>query len=139
MTLETNKQTLRKMFDSMDKGDGAAWHPLLAPGFVARMAGNDQPMTAEQFKGMERAFATSFANGRHIIESQVAEGDCVETRLVWTALHVGDFNGIPASQKPVRIEAVSFDRFKDGRIAEHRALVDVMSLMMQIGAVPAEA
>ena len=139
MTIEANKKTVRKMFESMDKRDGAAWHALLAPGFTAQMVGNDHTMSAEEFKGMEQAFATSFANGRHIIESQVAEGDCVETRLVWTALHVGDFNGIPASRRPVRIGAVSFDRLANGKILEHRALVDVMSLMVQIGAIPVAA
>ncbi len=59
--------------------------------------------------------------------------------MVWTALHVGDFNGIRASQRPARLEAVTFDRFVGGKITEHRAVVDVMSLMMQIGAIPAVA
>lgn len=139
MSTEANKQTVRRMFESMDKGDGSTWHPLLAPNFTAQFAGNGDAMNAEQFKGMERMFAASFANCRHIIESQVAEGDCVETRLLWTALHVADFNGIPASRKPVKIAGVTFDRFDSGKIAEHRAVVDVMSLMSQIGAIPAAA
>lgn len=139
MSSETNKQTARKMFESMDKCDRATWHVLLAPDFVAHLAGNEHPMNAEQFKGLERMFATSFANGRHIIQSQVAEGDCVETRMIWTALHIGDFNGIPASHKPVSIAEVALDRFVNGKIVEHRAVVDVMSLMTQIGAVPAAA
>ncbi len=139
MSTEANKQTVRKMFESMDKGDGSTWHPLLATNFTAHFAGNGPTMNAEQFKGMVRMFAASFANGRHIIESQVAEGDCVETRILWTALHVADFNGIPASQKPVKIAAVAFDRLANGKIVEHRAVVDVMSLMTQIGAIPAAA
>ncbi len=139
MSTETNKQTVRKMFESMDKGASSTWHALLAPSFTAQLSGNEHAMNAEQFKGMERMFSTSFANGRHIIENQVAEGDCVETRLVWTALHVADFNGIPASGKPVKIAAVTFDRLANGQIVEHRAVVDVMSLMTQIGAIPAAA
>lgn len=139
MSTESNKQTVRKMFEGMDKGDGNAWHPLLAPNFTAQFAGNGPDMNAEQFKGMVGMFAASFANGRHIIENQVAEGDCVETRILWTALHAADFNGIPASRKPVKIAAVAFDRVANGKIAEHRAVVDVMSLMTQIGAIPAAA
>lgn len=139
MRTETNKQTVRQFFENMDKGDGGNWQALLAPDFVAHFAGNDHAMTAQEFAGTARMFATSFANGRHIIESQVAEGDIVETRLIWTALHVADFNGIPASHKPVKIAAVSLDRFVNGKIGEHRALVDVMSLMTQIGAIPLAA
>lgn len=137
MSTDTNKQTARKFFESVDSGDASASQALLAPNFVARVAGNEHAMNAEEFLAMGRAFTTSFAKSRHIIESQVAEGDCVETRLVWTGVHVGDFNGIPASQKPVKIEAVSRDRFVDGKIAEHRALIDAMALMIQIGAIPA--
>jgi steroid delta-isomerase-like uncharacterized protein len=139
MSTETNKQIVRKLFENMDKGDSGTWQALLAPDFAAHVAGNDRAMTAQEFAGMAGMFATSFANGRHIIESQVAEGDRVETRLIWTALHVAQFNGVPASHKPVRIAAVSLDRFVDGKIAEHRALVDVMSLMTQIGAIPLAA
>ena len=106
MSTDTNKQTARKFFESVDNGDANASQALLTPDFVARVAGNEHAMNAQEFLAMGRAFTTSFANSRHIIESQVAEGDCVETRLVWTGVHVGDFNGIPASQKPVKIEAV---------------------------------
>jgi steroid delta-isomerase-like uncharacterized protein len=137
MSTDTNKQTARKFFESVDNGDASASQALLTADFVAHVAGNEHAMNAQEFLAMGRAFTTSFANSRHIIESQVAEGDCVETRLVWTGVHVGDFNGIPASQKPVKIEAVSRDRFVGGKIAEHRALIDAMALMIQIGAIPA--
>jgi predicted ester cyclase len=58
----------------------------------------------------------------------MAEGDWVTTRLYWTAVHTGAFNGIPAS-----------DCLQDGRIVEHRATIDLMALMQQIGAIPVAA
>lgn len=139
MSTETNKQTVRKMFECQDKGDLAGERALHAPDFVAHMAGNDHAMNAEEFQGMEQVFFTSFANGRHIIESQVAEGDLVVTYGHWSAVHVGAFNGVPASQKPVKIEAVTINRFVNGKIVEHRAVVDIMTLMTQIGAIAAAA
>jgi predicted ester cyclase len=138
MSTETQKKTVRNFFAAQDEGEHDAVRALLAPGFVAHLAGNE-PMDAAAFEGMERMFAASFSNGRHIIESQLAEGDWVATRLVWTALHTGDFNGIPASHKPVRMAAIAHDRIVDGKIVEHRAIVDVMTLMVQIGAIPAAA
>ena len=139
MSTEANKWTARKMFESVDKGDYDTSRAQLTPDFVAHMAGNERAMNADEFEGMARMFTASFANSRHIIESQLAEDDWVVTRLIWTGLHVGDFSGIPASQKPVRIDAVAHDRFVNGRIAEHRTIIDVMGLMTQIGALPAAA
>lgn len=139
MSTETNKQIVLKMYEYQDKGDMKGERTLFAPDFVARMGGSEQAMDADQFGAMETTFVTSFANGRHVISSQVAEGDTVVTIGSWSALHVGDFNGIPASQKPVKIEFWSTDRLRDGKIVEHVALVDVMSLMVQIGAIPSQA
>ncbi len=44
--------------------------------------------------------------------------------------------GIPASGKPVDFSGIIIDRYADGKIAEHWELVDMMTLMQQIGAVP---
>jgi steroid delta-isomerase-like uncharacterized protein len=139
MSTETNKWTARAFLESFDKGDFDAWRAARAPDMVAHLNGGDPAMSAEEFEGMARMFAEAFANGRHIIQGQVAEGDWVATRLTWTAVHVGTFNGIPASQRPVRIDGGAYDRFVDGKIAEHRAHFDVMALMTQIGAIPAAA
>jgi len=136
MSTETQKKTIRNFYAACDKGERDAVCALLGPGFVAHLAGMP-PMDTAAFEGMERTFAASFTNGRHIIESQLADGDWVSTRLVWTALHTGDFNGVPASHKPVKMDAIAHDRIVDGKIVEHRAVVDVMTLMVQIGAIPA--
>lgn len=96
-------------------------------------------MTAEQFEAMVRSITSAFSNGRHTIESQVAEGDRVATRLTWTAVHTGEFNGVPASNRPVRIAGDAFDRFENGKIVEHHAQFDAMGLMVQIGAIPMAA
>lgn len=139
MSTEANKQTVRKMFECQDKGDLAGERALHGPDFVAYMAGNDEAMNEETFQGMEQVFFTAFAQGRHIIKTQVAEGDLVMTYGRWSAVHIGAFNGIPASNKPVEIEFVTFNRFVNGKIVEHRALVDNMTLMAQVGAIPSAA
>lgn len=139
MSTETNKRMARAFLESFDRGDFDAWRGAMAPGMVAHLNGSEQGMNPAEFEGMVRVFAEAFTSGRHIIHSQVAEGDWVATRLTWTAVHVGDFNGIPASQRPVRVDGGAYDRFVDGKIAEHRAHFDVMGLMSQIGAIPAAA
>ena len=139
MSTETNKQKARAFFESFDKGDMVAWRACLGPGFTAYMNGSDKPMTAQEFEGMASMFAQAFANGRHLIDRQLADGDWVATRMSWTAIHVAPFNGVPTSNRSVSIAAIAFDRFANGKIAEHNTVVDVMALMTQIGAIPAAA
>ena len=138
MSTETNKQKARAYFDHADKGDMAAWRAAMAPDAVVQVNG-DPEMSVEQFEGMFSVFFTAFSNGRHVIESQIAEGGWVTTRLFWTAVHTDTFNGIPASGRPVRVLGVSCHRFQGGKIAEHRTSIDVMALLTQIGAIPAAA
>ena len=138
MSTETNKLVSRSLQECFDKGDFAAMLAALAPDLVATANGGDA-MNREQFEGLMRMIVAAFSNGRHIFDRQVAEGDWVSTRMTWTALHTGDFNGIPASNRPVRIAASVQDRFRDGKIVEHHAVFDAMGLMTQIGAIPVAA
>lgn len=138
MSTETNKQEARAYFDHADKGDMAAWRAAMTADAVIEVNGEPE-MNVDQFEGMCQAFFTAFSNGRHIIVSQIAEGDWVTTRLFWTAVHTATFNGIPASNRPVRVLGISCDRFQNGRLAEHRTSIDIMALLTQIGAMPAAA
>ena len=138
MNAETNKQIARSFLQSADDGDFDAWHAIASPDLVASANGGD-PMNRDEFEGMVRGIIGGFSNSRHLIESQVAEADKVATRLTWTALHTGEFNGVPASNRPVRISGDAFDRIEGGRLVEHHAQFDLMALMVQIGAVPVPA
>ncbi|MGH3506853.1 MAG: ester cyclase [Nocardioidaceae bacterium] len=135
MSTETNKQVARSFLQSVDDLDFEAWRATAAPDLVASANGGDV-MNREEFEGMVRGITGGFSHGRHIIESQVAEGDHVATRLTWTALHTGEFNGVPASNRPVRVCGDAFDRIEDGKVVEHHAQFDAMRMMVQIGAVP---
>jgi len=135
MRTQASKEIIVKMFDCIDSGDFAAMRTLLAPDFVACLAGNDA-MNADAFIGVLQSFADNFTDQLHFLESQMADGEVVATRVVWSARHIANFNGVPASQKRVKIEAMAIDRVVDGKIVEHWGISDFMTLMDQIGAVP---
>jgi steroid delta-isomerase-like uncharacterized protein len=135
MSTDTNKQIARSFLQSVDDVDFETWRALASPDLVASANGGDV-MSRDEFEGMVRGITGAFSNGRHIIDSQVAQGDRVATRLTWTALHTGEFNGVPASHRPVRVSGDAFDRIENGRVVEHHAMFDAMAMMVQIGAVP---
>jgi predicted ester cyclase len=50
--------------------------------------------------------------------------------------HQGDFFGVPATGKPIAVQAVNFYRVSNGKIVGERGQPDLLSLMQQIGAAP---
>jgi predicted ester cyclase len=52
---------------------------------------------------------------------------------------VTDLMGIPATGKPIRVDAVSVFRVENGKIAQHICLWDTLTMLQQIGAVPEPA
>jgi len=60
----------------------------------------------------------------------------VLSRFEWTGTYHGAFLGVPATGKPVRVWGVVIDRLVEGRIEETRIIMDILGLMMQLGAIP---
>jgi len=52
------------------------------------------------------------------IEDIIAEGDKVVVRYILSGTHVGEFAGIPATNKKVSVAAVSIYYMENGKIAE---------------------
>ena len=67
------------------------------------------------------------------------EGDLISVWLSWLATHQGEFAGVPATGREVKIAGWDLIRVKDGRITEITQYCDLFTLMSQIGAVPTAA
>jgi predicted ester cyclase len=139
MSSESNKAVVKRFNDAFDRGDWATMKACVAPDVVATATGAPGPMDFDGFVGMGKVFLDAFSQSRHVVADQVAEGDVVATRGTWSAVHTGTFNGIAATNRPVRIDIAIFDHIKDGKIVAHHGALDVMGLMAQIGAMQAAA
>jgi predicted ester cyclase len=71
------------------------------------------------------------------IEPTLVDGDREAARVVITGTHQGELMGVAATGKAVEFESIDIIRLEDGKVAEHWGVTDVMSLMQQLGAVPA--
>ncbi len=139
MSTETNKKLVGELFNAIDTGDMARVKNIYSSDAKYTMAGVPGTMDFNGFMQAAGAFLNAFSQGRHVITSQLAEGDRVSTYLEWHAVHTATFNGIPASQKPVKIHSITNHIVRNGKITEHVAMVDVIALMQQIGAMPMAA
>lgn len=87
-------------------------------------------------KDVLRALRAGFPDLHWTIEEQIAEGGKVLTRFEWTGTHHGEFLGVPATGRQVRIWGMVIDRLQEGRIKDTRILMDTLGLMMQLGVIP---
>ena len=83
-----------------------------------------------------RAMRAAFPDLHWSVEEQLADGDRVLTRFVWTGTHRGAFLGLPATDRRVSVWGMVIDRLVEGRIKDTRILIDTLGLMTQLGALP---
>jgi len=97
-----------------------------------------QVPTADGPQGMADTVAVyqQAVEGHWDIEEMFSTGDRVVVRWIGSGRHVGELNGIPATGKSVRVDAITIHRMRDGKIAETWEVWDTLGLLQQIGAVP---
>ena len=88
----------------------------------------------EGLKDILRAMRAGFPDIVFSIMEQIAEGDKVVSRFEWTGTHKGEFLGVSATGRPVRVWGVVIDRLENGRIRDTRIIMDTLGLMTQLGA-----
>ncbi len=89
----------------------------------------------EGLKDVLRGLRAAFPDMHWAVEEQIAEGDKVVTRFEWTGTHRGNFLGVPATGRPVKVWGMVIDRFEEGRIKDTRILMDTLGLMIQLGVI----
>lgn len=81
----------------------------------------------------------AFPDCRVTIEQALAEGDRLALGYRFAGTHQADFQGVPATGRPFDIGGMTILRFGGRRCVERWAVADFLSLMIQIGAIPAPA
>ena len=70
------------------------------------------------------------------VRDVVAEGDRVCVRWSNTGTHVGEFLGIPPTDRSFTTTGIDIYRIEQGRLAEHWDVVDQLGMMQQLGLIP---
>jgi len=68
---------------------------------------------------------------------QITEGDTIVTRFYWTGTHQQEFMGIPATGRHVNVNGVVIDRVINAQMVDSRMLMNSLSMLQQLGVIPA--
>ncbi|TDC74074.1 ester cyclase [Streptomyces hainanensis] len=132
---QLNKTVAKRFFERIGDGDPHALSGLCTPGYLDHDPGNGpEPVGLAEAEAVTAryigALSPTFA-----IDGQVAEGDTVTTRWTVTGTNDGEFMGLPATGRPVRVTGQTTHRFEHGLIAEAWWNWDQLGLLNQIGIV----
>ncbi len=117
MSIEANKQAARDFFEQIwNQKDESAIERFLPED----AKGNDADFGSgrEGFRRQWRQWVTAFPDLHFEIVDLVAEGDKVLTRWILTGTHQGEYMGVPATGKQIRVEGMSLDRIDNGLVVE---------------------
>jgi predicted ester cyclase len=135
---EDNKAIVRRIEVAWDENNLPALDDLFAPDFVAHNAVPGMPPGLDGAKLAHQASMASFPDRRTAIEELVGAGDTVLVRMRMTGTNQGGlaWAGVPPNGNKVNVTWISIYRLVGGRVVEHRAEMDIMGLMQQLGAIP---
>ena len=128
MSTLTPHQVVQQVIAAFDQGD---WTIFESHSGLAE--------TSQHLPHMRAAFPDM----RHTIEAELGEGEYIACVMNVQATHQGTFMGIPATGREVRFMLLWIERVVNGKVLQHWALPDFLSIFRQIGAtiqpIPASA
>jgi predicted ester cyclase len=126
---ETNRAASLGLQEGFTSGNMGVLE-LLAPDFKACLGG--KVVGRDEWIGMGQMFLKAIPDGRHEWTMVEAVGGYVILCGFFTGTHRGDFQGIPATGRVVRFSLTLIDKYKDGKLVEHRGEFDSGTLMRQL-------
>jgi steroid delta-isomerase-like uncharacterized protein len=135
MSAEDNKAIVRRVIkEAQEGGKLDVVDELFAEDFVDHTPLPGLPPTRDGVRMLFAGLRAAFPDLTVTIEEQIADGEKVATRKTFRGTHQGPFMGIPATGNAVTFEAIDILTLRDGRVREHRVVLDQLTLMQQLGA-----
>ena len=153
MSVEENKAIVRRFYESIG---GEQWccrireaenreaetEQLLSTFFAEYYAPNCFMHATEGDRSLKEdiretaPYFTAFPDLKATVEDIIAEGDKVIARWTMNGTHENTVRDIPATGKKVTVNGVTIKRMVNGKVVEEWALINMLGLYQQIGAIP---
>lgn len=138
-TTEANEQLTQRLneevwehhnFDAIDE--------LVAEDYVLHDQSMPEPMRGREVYREMAEMGAGIIDGPLVTEQLISTDDFVIGRWSQTGEHVGEMMGIEPTHEEVTVTGIDINRFEDGKLAETWQEVNILGMLMQIGALPDE-
>jgi steroid delta-isomerase-like uncharacterized protein len=132
-----NKKLVREIIEVVWNRRGLDRIPeFYAPDFV----GDYRPYALREGHNGVRAMVegvwTAFPDYHEEVHELIAEGDRVVFRLTISGTHQGQWGPLPGTGKRAQFDEIAILQIRDAKVVRQRGIVDALSALMQLGAVP---
>lgn len=133
----------QRFLDMINSGTAtrAEFDEIFAPNYVEHLGSAQElvgPETQYQnVKGFQAAFPDLHIEINVRVQQSIPEGELWASHWTLTGTHQGEFNGIPATGNKVNVSGISIWKIVDGKNVEEWEIVDTMTMMQQLGVIPA--
>jgi steroid delta-isomerase-like uncharacterized protein len=136
MDIERNKATARRLYELLNQGDPTAIGDLVSSDYEEHDPlpgqGTGRDGVVDRFSMIISGLAPNFT-----VEDLVADDHRVVVRWINEGTHVGEFAGIPATGRAFKIGGIDVYGVEDGVLTEHWHQLDQLSMLTQLGVLPA--
>lgn len=133
-------RTMRRAYELISAGDIDGFGELVAEDFVEHDPVPGMSPTKQGVIDLFRMYRAAFPDLRMHAEDVLVSGDRTVARATVSGTQDGEFLGMPASGRRAEVAIIDIMQFdEDGLIAGHWGVVDSLSMMQQLGAVPQAA
>ena len=136
MNIDDNKQVALRLYELLNAADAAAVADLVTADYVEHDPlpgqGTGRDGAVDRFSMIVAGLSAHFT-----IDDVIAEGDKVAVRWTNSGTHSGEFAGIPATGRTFTIGGIDIYRVRDGLLCEHWHQLDQLSMLGQLGLIPA--
>ncbi|WP_321847146.1 MULTISPECIES: ester cyclase [Paraburkholderia] len=134
MSVEANKDLVRKFYAALQREDYVAAAELCHPNFVFYTQVDTPIYGTDGFVQSEKKNFDAFKGFRFPIEALLAEGDQVAAYLTFEGKQSGPIEGVEPTGKTVHFSLMMLLKVADGKIIEKRAHFDRFDIRRQLGA-----
>ena len=133
MSTTSNKELIRRHFDEIwNQRQLHLAAELVSPNYYSHFPVPGQPPGIAGFTYAVQSLHTSFPDLVITLDDLIAENDKVVARLTARGTHQGDFRGISPTGRTVQWTGIRIFRLAAGKIVEHWANWNDLSLLRQL-------
>lgn len=132
-----NKAIIARYVDATNKGDLNILNSLVYDDYVEHDPVPGQKPGVEGLKEAYTMFNSPFPDLAFVFDDVICEDDMVFGRGIISGTHKGEFFGVAPTGKKVHWTGTRLFRLRDLKVVEGWVNIDMMSLMQQMGVIPA--
>ena len=126
----------RVLLEKMGQGRFDIQPELYGPGFVAHGFGRNYTLAEDEASA--RQLRAAFPDLVVKVDRIIAEGDMVALHWSSSGTNTVAVPGFPGQGKRATVDGISFFRFADGKIVEEWSTYDNLTILKQLGLIPAK-